>query len=139
MSRFSCLLLVSQALVAFSAPTFQLAPRGLSVLPLSDGITPQVLTLRENVARRDNAARNVIPRNKNEGASKAGAEGEQAKAGAEGEQAKANKKNGKKAAKAAKKPAEAVAAPAANSTAVSCLGLLNHGRFCYSQSLLAIS
>jgi len=130
MSRFSCLLLVSQALVAFSAPTFQLAPRGLSVLPLSDGITPQVLTLRENVARRDNAARNVIPRNKNEGASKAGAEGEQAKA---------NKKNGKKAAKAAKKPAEAVAAPAANSTAVSCLGLLNHGRFCYSQSLLAIS
>ena len=130
MSRFSCLLLVSQALVAFSAPTFQLAPRGLSVLPLSDGITPQVLTLRENVARRDNAARNVIPRNKNEGASKAGAEGEQAKV---------NKKNGKKAAKAAKKPAEAVAAPAANGTAVSCLGLLNHGRFCYSQSLLAIS
>jgi len=107
MSRFSCLLLVSQALVAFSAPTFQLAPRGLSVLPLGDGITPQVLTLRENIARRENAARYVVSRNKKE------------------EKATEEKQGAaKKAAKGAKNGAEGAAKEAAaNGTAVSLRGL----------------
>ena len=121
MSRFSCLLLVSQALVAFSAPTFQLAPRGLSVLPLGDGITPQVLTLRDNVARRQNAARHVIARNKNEDKATVKA-GE----GATQVAKKASKKASKKAATGAKK--DAVAEPAAaNGTAVSCLDLISAG------------
>ena len=101
MSRLSCLLLLSQALVAFSAPTFQLAPRGLSVLPLGNGNAPEVITLRENVARRENAARHVTPRNRIEDTIAAILEGGLAKAGK-----KTEKKAGKKAAKKAKQAAE---------------------------------